>query len=96
MNPPYACHHACAVGMAVQCGSRVFLVEMAIPYGKEKFALIEWLGENRFSVLPLCNAKDQTRCKCCSSADFKWINPKGKKPAKYYKALILMISGWYF
>ena len=21
---------------------------------------------------------------------------KGKKPAEYYKALILMISGWYF
>ena len=67
---------------------------MAVPC-REKFALIEWLGENRYSVLPLCNAKDPSRCKSGTSVDFKWFNPKGKKPAKYYKALILMISGWF-
>ena len=75
---------------------RACIVEMAVPYSQEKPALIKWLGENRFSILPLCHARDQTQCKCVSSADFKWINPKGNRPDKYYNALILMISGCTF
>ena len=61
---------------------------------KEKFALVEWLGENLFSVAPLCCSKDPAKCKAGACMDFKWGDRRTpKKPAKYYKTLILKISG---
>ena len=60
----------------------------------ESFALIEWIGENMFNVLPLCDAKDINKCRAGVCTDFKWMDPstKSKKKSKYFKALILKIS----
>ena len=60
---------------------------------REDFALVEWLGENMFSVLPLCCAKEPRSCKAGSCMDFRWYNPESNEPSKFYKALILKISG---
>ena len=68
---------------------------MAVPVSsREKFALIEWIGENLYSVVPLCCAKDPVSCKAGCFMKFKWSNPKNRKVGgKFYKALILKISG---
>ena len=60
---------------------------------EDTFALLEWLGENLFSVLPLRYAKNPERCKAGACSVFKWNNPRTpKKPPKLYKVLVLKIS----
>ena len=63
----------------------------------DKFVLIEWVGENLFSVLPMCFAKDPHQCRVGACMDFKWANPnsRSKKSHKYFKALVLKISSKY-
>ena len=59
------------------------------------FALVEWLGENLFSVVPTVCSKDPAKCKPGVTMDFKWGNSRTKKE-KYYKTLILKISSELF
>ena len=63
-------------------------------FSRVKFALIDWIGENLYSVVPLCCAKDPVSCKAGCFMKFKWSNLKNRKAGgKFYKALILKISG---
>ena len=58
------------------------------------FALVEWLGENLFSVVPTVCSKDPAKCKPGVTMDFKWGNSRTKMI--YYKTLILKISSELF
>ena len=83
--------------------SRVFAAQTVstVLYGRmesgETYALVERIGENLFSVLPLCCSKNPEKCKAGACSNFKWGNPRTpNKPPRYYKALILKISSRFF
>ena len=59
------------------------------------FALVEWLGENLFSVVPIVCSREPKKCKAGITMDFKWANPRTKKE-KFYKTLILKLSSEFF
>ena len=58
----------------------------------KNFALIKWIEDDMYGIMPVTAAKDANEVKCQRLVLFG-LKRRGKKVPKYYEALVLKISG---